>query len=89
MGKPIEMVAHDPLRYVGDIFAWLHSALVSEMEALDVLLRMADEHTENLVHHVTYVSYDDVIPGPTPLRKRLADRSLSSASKFTKVTSNS
>ena len=35
--KPIDFYAHDPLRYVGDMFAWIHSATVSEREALDVL----------------------------------------------------
>ncbi|KAI3319939.1 oligomeric complex COG6 [Xylariaceae sp. AK1471] len=35
--KPIELAAHDPLRYVGDMLAWAHSAAVSEREALEVL----------------------------------------------------
>lgn len=35
--KPIELAAHDPLRYVGDMLAWIHSATVSEREALEVL----------------------------------------------------
>ena len=35
--KPIDMTAHDPLRYVGDMLAWIHSATVSEHEALEVL----------------------------------------------------
>lgn len=35
--KPIEFFAHDPLRYVGDMLAWTHSAAVSEREALEVL----------------------------------------------------
>lgn len=35
--KPIEMFAHDPLRYIGDMLAWTHSATVSEREALEVL----------------------------------------------------
>ena len=35
--KPIELVAHDPLRYVGDMLAWTHSVTVSEREALEVL----------------------------------------------------
>ncbi|KAI9723648.1 MAG: hypothetical protein M1812_000948 [Candelaria pacifica] len=35
--KPIELFAHDPLRYVGDMLAWAHSATVSEREALEVL----------------------------------------------------
>ncbi|KAI5466524.1 oligomeric complex COG6-domain-containing protein [Mariannaea sp. PMI_226] len=35
--KPIDMAAHDPLRYVGDMLAWIHSATVSEREALEIL----------------------------------------------------
>ncbi|OJD32690.1 component of oligomeric golgi complex 6 [Diplodia corticola] len=35
--KPIEFYAHDPLRYVGDMLAWVHSTTVSEREALEVL----------------------------------------------------
>ncbi|MCJ1307775.1 Golgi transport complex subunit 6 [Agyrium rufum] len=35
--KPIEYYAHDPLRFVGDMLAWTHSATVSEREALEVL----------------------------------------------------
>jgi hypothetical protein len=35
--KPIEIAAHDPLRYVGDMLAWIHSATVGEHEALEVL----------------------------------------------------
>lgn len=35
--KPIDLTAHDPLRYVGDMFAWLHSAAVGEREVLEVL----------------------------------------------------
>lgn len=32
MPRPIEVHAHDPLRYVGDMLAWLHQALASERE---------------------------------------------------------
>ncbi|KAK3305490.1 oligomeric Golgi complex subunit 6 [Chaetomium strumarium] len=35
--KPIELVAHDCLRYVGDMLAWTHSAAVGEREALEGL----------------------------------------------------
>ena len=35
--KPIEYYAHDPLRFVGDMLAWTHSATVSEREALETL----------------------------------------------------
>ena len=37
MTKPIEFYAHDPLRYIGDMLAWMHSATVSEREALEAL----------------------------------------------------
>lgn len=36
--KPIEMQAHDPPRYVGDMLAWVHQNVPSEIEALDNLL---------------------------------------------------
>ncbi|KAB7496595.1 Conserved oligomeric Golgi complex subunit 6 [Armadillidium nasatum] len=35
--KPIELQAHDPLRYVGDMLAWIHQALPSEREAAQLL----------------------------------------------------
>jgi hypothetical protein len=35
--KPIEFYAHDPLRYIGDMLAWVHSITVSEREALENL----------------------------------------------------
>lgn len=37
MMKPIEMHAHDALRYIGDMLAWTHSATVSERETLESL----------------------------------------------------
>lgn len=36
--KPIELHAHDPMRYVGDMLAWLHQAAASERELLDLIL---------------------------------------------------
>ncbi|KAK9095610.1 hypothetical protein Scep_027079 [Stephania cephalantha] len=36
--RPIEVHAHDPLRYVGDMLGWLHQALASERELVLSLL---------------------------------------------------
>ena len=48
MTKPIEFYAHDPLRYVGDMLAWTHSATVSEREALESLfISEGDEMSKN------------------------------------------
>ncbi|KAK5009566.1 hypothetical protein LTR28_000416 [Elasticomyces elasticus] len=47
--KAIELSAHDPLRYVGDMLAWAHSATVSEREALEVLfVSDGDEMAANI-----------------------------------------
>lgn len=35
--RPIEIHAHEPLRYVGDMLAWLHQALATEHELLGSL----------------------------------------------------
>ncbi|XP_065644854.1 conserved oligomeric Golgi complex subunit 6 isoform X2 [Hydra vulgaris] len=37
--RPIELYSHDPVRYVGDILAWLHQAVAGEKELLHSLLR--------------------------------------------------
>lgn len=42
--KPIELHAHDPKRYIGDIFAWLHQAIHSERENLMMLCKSCDKN---------------------------------------------
>ncbi|KYR02365.1 oligomeric Golgi complex component [Tieghemostelium lacteum] len=37
--RPIEINAHDPLRYLGDMLAWIHQSLASEYELLSLLLK--------------------------------------------------
>jgi hypothetical protein len=47
--KAIEFSTHEPLRYVGDMLAWVHSAAVSEKEALEGLfVSDADEISKGL-----------------------------------------
>lgn len=42
--KPIEMHAHDPKRYIGDMFAWLHQAIPTEKENLLLLIKLCDKN---------------------------------------------
>jgi len=37
MPRPIELHAHDPGRYVGDMLAWVHQATAGEQEFLEAL----------------------------------------------------
>ena len=37
MPRPIEMHAHNPRRYIGDMLAWVHQSLASERELLMAL----------------------------------------------------
>ncbi|KAK5080783.1 Golgi transport complex subunit 6 [Exophiala xenobiotica] len=47
--RAIDFSTHDPLRYIGDMLAWVHSATVSEMEALEGLfISDADEISQGL-----------------------------------------
>jgi hypothetical protein len=41
--RPIEMHAHDPMRYVGDMLAWVHQAVASEREFLSLLFSKIGE----------------------------------------------
>ncbi|KPI42984.1 Conserved oligomeric Golgi complex subunit 6 [Cyphellophora attinorum] len=45
--QAIEFSTHDPLRYVGDMLAWVHSAAVSEKEALEGLFVSDDDDVYN------------------------------------------
>ncbi|KAI0636596.1 oligomeric complex COG6 [Trametes polyzona] len=40
--RPIELHAHDPLRYVGDMLAWVHQAIAAEREFLEGLFGVRD-----------------------------------------------
>ncbi|KAM7110746.1 conserved oligomeric Golgi complex subunit 6 isoform 3-T3 [Molossus nigricans] len=56
--RPIEMHSHDPLRYVGDMLAWLHQATASEKEHLEALLKRVttqgvEENIQEVVGHIT------------------------------------
>lgn len=56
--KPIEMHAHDPKRYIGDMFAWLHQSMPIEKENLLLLLKDCDKNDlsdqiQAAVAHVT------------------------------------
>ncbi|KAK0558126.1 Golgi transport complex subunit 6 [Tilletia horrida] len=41
--RPIELSAHDPIRYIGDMLAWIHQALASEREVLGSLVGVGDD----------------------------------------------
>ncbi|CAL9106719.1 unnamed protein product [Musa textilis] len=58
--RPIEVHAHDPLRYVGDMLGWLHQALASERELVLVLLDTdANSDTDSIVCHFSKSSESD------------------------------
>ncbi|XP_059275487.1 conserved oligomeric Golgi complex subunit 6 [Lycium ferocissimum] len=49
--RPIEVHAHDPLRYVGDMLGWLHQALASERELVLALLDPDASDTRRTSHN--------------------------------------
>ena len=48
--RPIELHAHDPMRYVGDMLAWVHQAMATEREFLDSLFGL--QHEKRMVGSV-------------------------------------
>ncbi|SPO01311.1 related to Conserved oligomeric Golgi complex subunit 6 [Cephalotrichum gorgonifer] len=88
--KPIEMAAHDPLRYVGDMLAWTHSATVGEKESLEVLfISEGDELAKGLragreSEPWTLVpDEDEVLPefDPNATLNELVDRNLAGVTR--------
>ena len=41
--RPIELHAHDPIRYVGDMLAWVHQAIAAEREFLESLFGLSSD----------------------------------------------
>ncbi|XP_058462826.1 conserved oligomeric Golgi complex subunit 6 [Malaya genurostris] len=55
--KPIEMLAHDAKRYIGDMFAYIHQILPVEKENLMMLVKMCDKDiTEQIQLAMTNIS---------------------------------
>lgn len=46
--RPIELHAHDPIRYIGDMLAWLHQAMAGEREFLESLFGTKGEDEQGL-----------------------------------------
>ncbi|THU94175.1 oligomeric complex COG6 [Dendrothele bispora CBS 962.96] len=41
--RPIELHAHDPMRYIGDMLAWVHQAIAAEREFLESLFGIKND----------------------------------------------
>lgn len=53
--RPIYMTAHDPVRFVGDLLAYVHSVSVNESETITSIFTMGDDNDkefENIIHDV-------------------------------------
>ncbi|KAK6528626.1 Golgi transport complex subunit 6, variant 5 [Orbilia ellipsospora] len=78
--KPIDVMAHDPIRYTGDMMAWLHSALVGELEALQAIFELSG--SERLDDMPSASGVITIAPTDLDLRdhvRPLADKSLENA----------
>lgn len=58
MPRPIESHSHDPLRYVGDMLAWLHQTTASEKEILEAVLKKCskkeiEKDVDEALAHIT------------------------------------
>lgn len=51
--RPIELQAHDTLRYIGDMLAWVHQACASEKEMLEVLFQTSTNKGKTLHEEAT------------------------------------
>jgi hypothetical protein len=50
-GRPIELQAHDSLRYIGDMLAWVHQACAGEKEMLESLFNRHSAKTSGKRDH--------------------------------------
>ncbi|CAM9024787.1 unnamed protein product [Wickerhamomyces anomalus] len=73
VSRPIVLSAHDPLRYIGDILAYVHSVIVNEVEFIQNLFQKIDssendelynqrsELEEALIHVENFQNVDDIV----------------------------
>ncbi|XP_076448028.1 conserved oligomeric Golgi complex subunit 6-like [Babylonia areolata] len=54
--RPIELHSHDPLRYTGDMLAWLHQATASEKEYLQTLLKLCEASNTSLEDNLGHIT---------------------------------
>jgi hypothetical protein len=63
--RPIELHAHDPIRYVGDILAWVHQAMAGEREFLESLFGLK-ETGRRVGAARPSLPDNDLLPPPVP-----------------------
>ncbi|KAF1809000.1 oligomeric complex COG6 [Eremomyces bilateralis CBS 781.70] len=85
--KPIELIAHEPIRYAGDMLAWIHSATVSEREALEALFigegrEIAKGLEAGRDDDPWSVDEEGVVFDPRTALAELVDRNLSSVARL-------
>lgn len=78
MPRPIEMNAHDPRRYLGDMLAWVHQALASERELLISLFGEDNQRRTTGSHADT--------PSDVPSSSALLDKVLEGVCRPLKVS---
>jgi len=79
--RPIEMHAHEPTRYVGDMLAWLHQSCPGEQESVQHLLKFCDQVNKHELE-------SKIMTGATegvcrPLKSRVEQILMSEASPVT------
>ncbi|XP_010518954.1 PREDICTED: conserved oligomeric Golgi complex subunit 6 [Tarenaya hassleriana] len=66
MPRPIEVHAHDPLRYVGDMLGWLHQALASERELVHALFDVDAADNKSYANQRSGISENNSIKTAEP-----------------------
>jgi len=66
--RPIELHAHDPVRYTGDILAWLHQAVASEKENILQLLGSCEKSPDSLMEKALGQIFEGIV---NPFRVRV------------------
>lgn len=67
--RPIEMHAHDPLRYVGDMLAWIHQSLAVEK---NLVFKLFSGNQAPRQQHQAQGGYDDDSTEPPPPKELLS-----------------
>jgi hypothetical protein len=85
--KPIEMHAHDPKRYVGDMLAWLHQTVPNERENLLMLLKGCDKTgVSTLPDYVSFIIQYSTFFTQLLVKRKLSNNTLLSIAVLSYLT---
>ncbi|KAI5951855.1 COG6 [Candida jiufengensis] len=82
--RPVFMSAHDPVRFVGDFLAYIHSIAVNESETITNIFTMGDDNDHEFDHIIKIVTNKVLKSLSKPIKSKI-EQNISIETKLTTI----